>query len=425
MFSRSIYRSCCECAPLKAAPRRTISSLSSRTKQALPRQPLQRPTVQTPSQNHRIERRHASFVHNAKVLFKQYPFSVSLATAIILFGAGTLVYVNYVYQTYIIGAFHKYPEPVAKKLRRALYYTNSDVQPKEALKYYKQALQVAEEEGMDPFSDEIIGVKIHVAALMEKIQNFPKAIEVLEIVRADCLEWEAELGGLDRNSGKRTRVLAKTVAISVKLGELYSNPYIRDTAAAEEQLVWAVETILKEKQRREKEGVKEDEGEWITDDELGASLEALAHNYEEKDLHYLAAPLFLQALSIKPREDCHSVVLMNNLSISLAQQSPPSTAGVAPPSRSALVESARSWATKAIDVAARIEPPERNEECDMGCAVALHSLGEFAEMNGDFTEAMKRYKEAASLARAIGFVDAAKNSQEGLKRLAGGNAIER
>ena len=49
---------------------------------------------------------------------------------------------------------------------------------------------------MDPFSDEILGVKIQVAALMERIQNYAKAIEVLEIVRGDCIKWEAELGSL-------------------------------------------------------------------------------------------------------------------------------------------------------------------------------------------------------------------------------------
>lgn len=136
------------------------------------------------------------FAGDAKALWRKHPFSVTLATFFILFGAGTLVYVNYIYQTYIIGAFHKFPEPVAQKLRRALWYTNNDLQPKEAVKYYKQALEVADEIGMDPFSDEILGVKIQVAALMEKIQNYPKAIEVLERVRADCLQWDVKMGGL-------------------------------------------------------------------------------------------------------------------------------------------------------------------------------------------------------------------------------------
>lgn len=161
------------------------------------------------------------------------------------------------------------------KLRRALYYTNQSLEPQNALKYYKQALQVAQEEGMDPFSDEIIGVKIQVAALMEKINNLPKAIQVLEILKADCLRWYEERGDEEDSikSGKRTRVLAKTVAISVKLGELYADPYVFQPEMAEERLVWAVETALRERERRINEGVREGEGDWMNDDEMGAALE--------------------------------------------------------------------------------------------------------------------------------------------------------
>ena len=256
----------------------------------------------------------------------------------ILIGAGGLVYANYIYHSYIIGAFHKFPEPVAVKLRRALYYTNISLSPKDAVKYYRQALEVADELGVDPFSDEILGVKIQLASLMEKIQQYPKAIEVLEIVKRDCLRWVEELGGKEGNEGKRTRVLGKTVGISVKLGELYANEYVMETEAAEEQLVWAVETVLKEKKRREDEGVKPGEGRWMTDEETGAALEcmhtfphphrysfeeatesslllllALGHHYEQKNQHYLAAPLFLQALALIPQTDCHSVILSLSL----------------------------------------------------------------------------------------------------------------
>ena len=126
---------------------------------------------------------------------------------------------------------------------------------------------------MDPFSDEILGVKLQIAAMMEKIQQYQKAIEVLEIVRGDCLKWMEQLGDKPGNESKRTRVLQKTIGISVKLGELYSNEYVQETTAAEEKLVWGVTTILKEGKRREDEGVKEGEGDWMTNDEIGAALE--------------------------------------------------------------------------------------------------------------------------------------------------------
>lgn len=184
-----------------------------------------------------------------------------------------LVYVNFVYKTYIIDDFKAYPEPVAVKLRRALYYTNIDPQPKNALKYYRQALELADEMGIDPFSEEILGVKIQVAFMYEKIHQYQGAIDVLEIVRSDCLKWIEQLGGKKGNEGKRTRVLGKTIAMSVKLGELYANVYVAEQEAAEEKLVWAVTALLKEQKRREDEGVKEGEGEWLSNEEIGGSLE--------------------------------------------------------------------------------------------------------------------------------------------------------
>jgi tetratricopeptide (TPR) repeat protein len=220
-----------------------------------------------------------------------------------------LAYTNYIYYTYFIGAFHKFPEPVAKQMRKALYYTNQALDAKLAVKHYKEALRIADEIGMDPFSDEIMGIKIQLAALMEKVQQYRKAIDILEIVKRDNLRWVEELGSKPGNEGKRTKVLGRTVGISVKLGELYGNQYIDEKEAAEERLIWAVETVLKEQKRRQEEGVKPEEGMWMDRDQIGGTLEALGHHYEEKDQHYLAAPLFLQALTLSPPTGCHTAVL--------------------------------------------------------------------------------------------------------------------
>lgn len=109
--------------------------------------------------------------------------------------------------------------------------------------------------------------------------------------------------------------------------------------------------------------------------------------------------------------------LVNNLSISLAQQVPPSTPGQPPASRAAHTSDARAWAHKGLSIAASIAPPTRTEECDVGCAVATHNLGEFAEMDGDVAEARRRYEEARVLSKAIGFLEGQTNAGEALKRL--------
>ena len=428
-------------APLRQALRQVHPSTSSRRVHQLPPRP-QLQCLRQPQQ-----RRHAgSFTSNARTLFRQSPFSVTLAFLAILAGASGLAYANILYQNYILKSFHNYPEPVAQKLRKALYYTNTDFNPQEAVKYYRQALQAAQEVGMDPFSDEVMGVKIQVTGVMEHegVRQFDKAVQVLEILRADALEWLRVHGEQPQNRVKRTRILAKMVGVSVKLGELYGGPEIYNREAAEERLVWAVETVLKEQQRRfairEKENLSEEqlderEGKWMSASETGAALEALAHSYEEKDQHYLASPLFLQALSLYPAKDCHSVILMNNLASSLAQQSPraaravsahASSTSISTPdapaggpvaTRENLIMNAATWAQKALDVAAKVGPPERNEECDLGCAVATHNLGEFAEMLGNREEARRRYGEAVSIARAVGFQEGVENSTARLKAL--------
>jgi len=112
---------------------------------------------------------------------------------------------------------------------------------------------------------------------------------------------------------------------------------------------------------------------------------------------------------------------VNNLSISIAQQSPPPTPNTPPLSRPALVNNARTWAEKALAVAAHIAPPQRDAECDTGCAVATHNLGEFAEMDGDVAEARRRYEEARGLAKGVGFVEGVRNAEEGLRRVGGGS----
>lgn len=344
---------------------------------------------------------------------------MTLAFATIAFGIGMLIYTNYIYQVYIIGDFEAYPEPVAAKLRRALFYTNIDVQPKNALKYYRQAIELADEMGLDPFSDEMLGVKIQVATFYEKLHQYEKAIDVLELVREDCLKWMEKLGGKEGNEGKRTRVLGKTIAISVKLGELYANQYVDEKDAAEEKLVWAVTALLKEQRRREDEGVKEGEGPWMTNEEIGGTLEALGHHYESKDQYFLAAPLFLQALGLSPPTSCHTVVLMNNLAVSLAQQKPPPSfsPNQPPVSLAAHLSDARQWAQKSLTLGSSIKPPERTEECDEGCAVATINLGDFAMMEGNVDEAGRRYEDGKRLSKVVGFQEGVTRADELLKGL--------
>ncbi|KAF1957191.1 hypothetical protein CC80DRAFT_444714 [Byssothecium circinans] len=421
MFARTIPR-----ATVRIG-RHAQCEASQRASQLPPRlwKPVQQP----------LSKRHASsFRLQLRDQMRRSPIMFPFAVASILAIAGwAAYYIPWYYQNIIIKPYHNFPEPVAKKLRRALFYSRGAyLDIKEANKYFRQALQVASEEGMDPFSDEIMGVKYTIAALFEEAGYYAMACDVLEIMRADCQRWMDEFSDRHWNDGNRSRVKKNMVQINVKLGQLYDCKYMNEPEDAEKRLVEAVESVLKERQRRETEGLRQGEGEFMTDDEVGATLEALGQHYEQNDSHYLALPLFVRALELCPPKSCHGVVLMNNISTSLAQQTPPpptspssptpsSSPGSFPsapaPPRTVLVEQARQWATKALALASSITPPDRTDECDVGCAVATHNLGEFLEMEGRLKEARVKYQEAASLAKSVGFVEGVGNAKAGVERV--------
>ena len=166
---------------------------------------------------------------------------------------------------------------MANKLRRALYYSNVEPQPAKANQYYKEALELAQQHGMHPFADEIIGIKLTFVAMLEDTGDHDNAINALELIRADCLQFVEKISNHPELAGHRTRVLAKTVAMSIKLGELYACEYIKEPGLAEKNLVQGVETAIKEQQRRDEEGVKEGEGPWLSSEELGASTEGISN----------------------------------------------------------------------------------------------------------------------------------------------------
>ncbi|KAI9806741.1 MAG: hypothetical protein M1825_006198 [Sarcosagium campestre] len=284
-------------------------------------------------------------------------------------------------------------------MRRAIYYSNYELDHAKAIKYFRQALEVAQECNMHPLSPEVLGIKVELAHFLERTDHHEKAINVLELVRADCLKWIDERGGLEENAAARTRILQTAIRLAAKLGGLYADKNVMERELAEERVAWAVETSLKEKERRNTEGVKPDEGEWMDDEEFGAIFESQSSKS--------TPPLVLA-----PQVPC-----VNNLATSLAQQIPPPTPNMPPPSRTALIASARAWAQKARDVSAAVSGPERTEECDVGCAVATHNLGEFAEMEERVADARQFYSEAAGLAKRLGFEEGVGRAREGLRRL--------
>lgn len=405
---------------------------------------------------------------------KELTFDFRLAVTFI-FGA---IQIRLFYKTFYDEKWSKYPPPVANTLRRAIYNTTISPDPDLALKYYKRAMAEAHQIGMDPFSDEVLGIRIMVAFWLEKISNYPQSAEVLEAVLRDCMEWvktmEQQVKEDNVNEGgrlktltsstqqlvwtpspavvehaqaanggqgmdlpdetlwkRRERLLSKAVSISVKLGELYADEHVLDPESSHKHLVWSVETTLKEFKRRKEEGPKPGEESWLTPTEVGASMESLGRAYERKSQFHLAIPLFFQALR-NCDSPCHRAVIMNNLSASFAQHPiySPATGGSTeteslkdlfassmPNTRNDCLDAAVNWARNAYLHAKDVKGEERTPECDEACAAALCNWGDVAAMQGKTELARKKYEQCIELSGKLDFAHGVKQAQEGLKRL--------
>lgn len=333
---------------------------------------------------------------------------------------------------------------------------------------------------MDPFSDEVLGIRIMAAFWLEKINNFSKSAEALESVRRDCLEWvenmeqqvkdgkvgedgrlkpealEAQKPPVAQQPSatppkdstqekeeeeveeetlwrRRERLLEKAVSTSVKLGELYADQHVLDPDNSHKHLVWSVETTLKEFRRRKEEGLKPGEEKWLSPSQVGATMESLGRDYERKSQFHLAIPLFFQGLR-NCDSPCHRAVIMNNLSACFAQHPiySPAGGGAATPETQSLkdmfdssmpntrkdcLEAGVNWARNAYIHARDVKGEERTPECDMACAVALCNWGDVAAMQKDTETAKRKYSQCIELSNKLEFAEGVKRAQEGLKRL--------
>ncbi|KAM4063924.1 TPR domain-containing protein [Hirsutella rhossiliensis] len=421
-----------------------------------------------------------------RAAYRDSPALIATIVALLIFTFGlSVIALRSFIHAFYNSDYSRYPKPIANTLRRAIYYTNIKPDPELALRFYRKAMEQSAELGLDPFSDEVLGIRIQVSFWLQKINSHKSAINVLESILGDCRKWvdvmeqSAKDGKVD-DAGryraapeaapeaspqeppqaspesspesspatqpdeaalnvphaepetlwrKRQRLLAKAIGTSVKLGELYSDEHVLDPDKSHTHLLWAVETALREFQRRKSQGLKSGEQDWLTPEELGGSMESLGRDYERKSQFQLAIPLFFQALRLC-ESPCHRAVIMNNISAAFAQHpiyTPPQL-GVSktlqdvvdpatPKTRNECLDAALNWARNAYSHAQDVKGDTRTPECDEACAVALCNWGDVAAMLGKADVARAKYKECIDMSRQMEFPQGLKQAQEGLAKL--------
>ncbi|EEH45381.1 uncharacterized protein PADG_01531 [Paracoccidioides brasiliensis Pb18] len=398
-------------------------------------------------------------------IWQTNPIGFPLTVLFVAVNAGLLVYVIYDKVTRIDPYLSRFPPQVAAPLREALRRSEIRPDPILALQMFREALIAAEHVQMHPFSDEVLGIRIAAAEMLEKNGLVKASIDMLEKALADCKEWvvngrrrqmildkqrakktatepadpeaaeaEKEAREKERMEEKlRDQVMKKIIGIKIKLADLYSSNSVLDMDKAENSLIGAVNESAGEVRRRRELNLpvsRDDGGDYVNLTEIAASCNDLADLYVKRGKNNLAATLYMQSLGLIKEEEgqsttCAQVVLLNNISSQMAEEaqkvtsktpSIPKRAGL-PISRPELLDAASQWAKKALDVAAHIKPPVRTEECDQSCQVALYNLGEIAEMHENFVEARKYYEEARNLATKIQFEEGIEAASDAIKRL--------
>jgi hypothetical protein len=127
----------------------------------------------------------------------------------------------FIYKHYLLveEQFSTYPKPIADHLRNALYYgTYAAAQHQnhdKTLQHYRAALELCPEHGLDPLSDEVLGIKVRIVEWMMKgVGNYESAIATLESTLGACLRGVAEM---DRKLGRVPDMEAQAKAIDVGL----------------------------------------------------------------------------------------------------------------------------------------------------------------------------------------------------------------
>lgn len=510
--------------------------------QSAPRQALFQNIKTAQSTRHISQTTHRwkrGFREASKGIWRKNPILLPLALFSLAGATALFTYVAYVEYTTVGPQYVRFPPPVADALRTGVYYTEVDMNPPRALQAYKDALRMALEMGMHPYSDEVLGIKFQTAAMLEKAGLIKPAIEVLERVKREILEW-VEMGhaisgtgggvfgvGLTGEDSKavaarqqqqrrqqqqllkepgqeskleisgdasksvedllkveahesalRDKAFKKAVGICMKLGELYASDYIQDDKAAEASQEAAVELCLKELQRRQRLDLpigrssrptfsvmrqapansahdEDDDGDddshmdpWLNLEEIAAALTQLADTYNDRGQYELALPLYVRALEVlraderdektnKDYPSCRQAVLLNDIGGSLAHQAqkgPTATAEAALAKafrtakkdgetedpeltrRRELLARAVQFLHSARDLSQRIQPPLRDDECDLSCLFASLNLGELAGIQGQREEAIALFREAGEKAKEMGYPDVEKLAESGLEK---------
>jgi hypothetical protein len=355
----------------------------------------------------------------------------------------------YVQTTDVNEKVTSFPDPVAKELRKALYYTEVNLEPQKALDHYRAAFSIATDIGMHPYSDEVMGIKLQMVDLMVKAGFHKRATQLLGRISSDAIVWvnrtrsrlalkmeDPKKPLMDPNlqeillpsdedvayeTRQASRTLKKVIGLQLLLGELHEDEHLKEPIKAFMARRNALDLLRQEIVNRQGRGLPpvatpEEEDDWLSAEEAGHTMTDLGENWLRAGRPDKALELLMPAIAILREVEgkqvsCRQVVLLTNIAAAMFDHKP-GDQSVADKKKPVVtvenqMEASRDWALKAIEVSTKVQEDVRDEQCDLGCAAAADVLSAIAEWQGADEEARKwlreekRYCESASYVEGV------------------------
>jgi hypothetical protein len=330
-----------------------------------------------------------------------------------------------------------FPPAVEDQLRLALHYTHISPDPDTASKYFMQAIKKAEEVGMDPFGKETLGIRVRFAQMLEDFGHVKSSIELLEGVNTDLTQGLEEL---DRTHGItsetssqldteiasfRANLIKGIVNMKVKISSLYESDYLQDSAKAKQVLSDAVGLVVKET-RSPQNGLSEDNGAGLTNDEIAAMLSQMGDLYATSGEEENAVQLYM--LTLQPlraacngTKSCKEVQVLSNIAsaMDMALKKPNPIVNGRSATKDSLAAARRAalrWADQAIATSDSIETTQQDEICMAALISAQMTRADLLLDSGDKTSAKEAYNRLLPVLWEKNLHPLISSAEQGLKR---------
>lgn len=328
-----------------------------------------------------------------------------------------------------------YPPEVELHLRSALYAVHVSPDPEKAEYFFTQALRASERVGMDPYSPEVIGLRIRLAECLEKFGRAKGAIEVLHGTSKFCEQKVADIDrGVTSQQPEQTKTLRKgmlrtILRCRVKEAALYESEFVQNPFKAREVLSDAIGLLVKETQDPQTKGFSEDNAAGLPLDEISSMLSQMGDLYATTGEESNAVQVYMLTLAplrqaCNGSRSCKEVQILSNIAstMDIALKRPGATINGQPANKQNMAAGRKAilaWAEQAIKTAEVVKPEDRDEVCELGLISAEMTKADLLVEDGKNIQAREAFRSIIPKLQEKGLDVLVKTAEQGLQRAGG------